>query len=439
VTERAARRLVLALASRVRGGRLTIVEAGGTHEFGDPASGLRASIAVHSPRVWPALLSGSVGLGRSYGAGWWDTDDLVALTRICARSFGPLDAVRRRIWPLLLPFQAGVASLSRNGPVRARRNAAAHYDLGNDLYRLFLDESLTYSSGIFIRPGMTLEQAQEEKLDRACRRIGLRADHRVVEIGTGWGSFALHAASRYGCEVLTTTLASEQHALATDRVAAAGLGKQVGVVMQDYRELQGRFDRLVSIEMIEAVGWRHFDEYFEACSRLLAPDGAMLLQAILIDDRWFEAEKRMRGFANTLIFPGGCLPSVASIAASVARVTDLRIAGIEDITPHYAETLRQWRQRFLARREDARALGYDERFLRLWELYLAFSEGGFRERRLRDAQIVLGKPEWRGERALLAAEEPRGDEVHEPRRPARGKLAEREDATRAEDAVPLLD
>jgi cyclopropane-fatty-acyl-phospholipid synthase len=389
--------------------------------------------------VWPALLTGSVGLGRSYAAGWWDTDDLVALTRICARSLGPLDAVRRRIWPLLLPLQAGVASLSRNGPVRARRNAAAHYDLGNDLYRLFLDESLTYSSAIFLRPGMTLEEAQQEKLDRACRRLGLRAQHRVVEIGTGWGSFALHAASHYGCSVVTTTLAAEQHALASERAAAAGLSGRVEVVMQDYRELQGQFDRLVSIEMIEAVGWRHFDEYFAACSRLLAPDGAMLLQAILIDDRWFEAEKRMRGFANTLIFPGGCLPSVESIGSSVARATDMRVAGFEDITPHYAETLRQWRQRFLARREDARALGYDEAFLRLWEMYLAFSEGGFRKRRLRDAQIVLAKPGWRGERALLAAEDPGRDEVDERAGAARGQLAEGEDPTRPEDAVPLLD
>ena len=437
--ERAARRLVLALASRARGGQLTIEEAGRTHEFGDPADGLRASVTVHSPQVWPALLSGSLGLGRSYAAGWWDTDDLVALTRICARSFGPLDEVRRRIWPLLLPFQAGVASLSRNGPTRARRNAAAHYDLGNDLYRLFLDESLTYSSGIFLRPGMTLEQAQEEKLDRVCRRLGLRGDHSVVEVGTGWGSFALHAASRYGCSVLTTTLAAEQHALASERVGAAGLGDRVEVVMQDYRALRGRFDRLVSIEMIEAVGWRHYDEYFASCSRLLAPDGAMLLQAILFDDRFFEAEKRMRGFANTLIFPGGCLPSVASIADSVARVTDMRVAGFEDITPHYAETLRQWRQRFLSRREEARALGYDEEFLRLWEMYLAFSEGGFRERRLRDAQIVLAKPDWRGERGLLAAEELGRGEVEERRGPSRRELAEREDAARSADAVSLLD
>jgi cyclopropane-fatty-acyl-phospholipid synthase len=403
-----ARRIVLALAKRVRGGMLTIREAGRTHEFGDPRAGLRATVTVHTPRTWPALLTGSVGLGRSYSAGWWDTDDLVALTRICARSFGPLDEVRRRIWPLLLPFQAGVASLSRNGPRRARRNAAAHYDLGNDLYRLFLDGSLTYSSAIFLRPDMTLEQAQVEKLDRACRRIGLRPEHSVVEVGTGWGSFALHAASRYGCSVVTTTLAAEQHALASERVAAAGLTDRVSVVMQDYRALRGRHDRLVSIEMIEAVGWRHFDEYFEACSRLLAPDGAMLLQAILIDDRWFEAEKRMRGFANTLIFPGGCLPSVASITRSVARATDMRIAAFEDITPHYAETLRQWRQRFLSHREQARDLGYAEEFLRLWEMYLAFSEGGFRERRLRDAQIVLAKPDWRGERALLAVEGKQG-------------------------------
>jgi cyclopropane-fatty-acyl-phospholipid synthase len=269
------------------------------------------------------------------------------------------------------------------------------------MYKLFLDESLTYSSAIFPRPDSSLEEAQEEKLDRACRRLGLRPEHHVVEIGTGWGSFAIHAATHYGCTVTTTTLAAEQHALASERVRAAGLGGRVNIVMQDYRALRGRFDRLVSIEMIEAVGWRHFGEFFATCSRLLVPDGAMLLQAILIDDRLFEGEKRMRSFANTLIFPGGCLPSVASITCALADATDLRIAGYEDITPHYAETLRQWRQRFVSHREAVRALGYDEAFLRLWELYLAFSEGGFRERRLRDAQILMAKPGWRAERALL--------------------------------------
>jgi cyclopropane-fatty-acyl-phospholipid synthase len=398
------RRLVLALGRRVRGGLITVHEGGRTHELGDAAAGLRATVTVHSPRFWPALLTGSTGLGRSYAGGWWDTDDLVALTRILARSLGPLDHLRRRIWPLLLPLQAGAESLSRIGPRRARRNAAAHYDLGNGLYRLFLDESLTYSCAIFLHPGMTLAEAQEEKLDRACRRIGLRPGHRVVEIGTGWGSFALHAASNYGCSVLTTTLAEQQHALATERVRAAGLEDRVSVVMQDYRALRGRYDRLVSIEMIEAVGWRHFDEFFASCSGLLAADGAMLLQAILIDDRLFESEKRMRSFANTLIFPGGCLPSITEISRSVAERTDMRIVGVEDITPHYAETLRQWRQRFLSNRDQIRALGYDEEFMRLWEMYLAFSEGGFRERRLRDVQMVLAKPEWQGERGLVGGE-----------------------------------
>lgn len=438
MTERVARRVVLGLAARARGGLLVIEEGGRRHVLGDPAGGLRATVTVNSPRAWPALLSGSLGLGRSYGAGWWDTDDLPALIGICARSLGPLDAARRRIWPLALPLQAGADSLRRNTASRARANASAHYDLGNDLYELFLDESLTYSSAIFPRPESTLEEAQEEKLDRACRRIGMRPGHRVLEIGTGWGSLALHAAARHGASVLTTTLAAEQHALATARVRAAGLADRVSVVMQDYRSLEGRFDRLVSLEMVEAVGWRHFDEYFESCSRLLTDDGAMMLQAILIDDRLFEGEKRMRSFANTVVFPGGALPSMASISASLARVTDMRVAGLEDITPHYAETLRRWRQRFRARADDVRALGYSEDFVRTWDFYLAFSEAGFRERRLRVAQFVLAKPGWRGERRLLAVPEPARGEVKQGGRPARRELAQRQHAARSEDvAAPL--
>lgn len=427
---RAARSIVLGLAARARGGRLVIEEAGRRHELGDPAGGLRATLTVHDDRTWAALLSGGLGLGRSYGAGWWECDDVVALIRICARSLGPLDNARRVLWPLLVPFQASAASLGRNLPARARRNAAAHYDLGNDLYRLFLDESLTYSSAIFLRPEMTLAEAQEEKLDRACRRIGLRPGHRLAEIGGGWGSLALHAGGRYGASVVTTTLAAEQHALARERVTAAGLQDRVSVELRDYRSLNGPYDRLVSIEMVEAVGWRHFDEYFGTCSRLLARDGAMLLQTILIDDRLFEGEKRMRSFANTEIFPGGALPSLAAITRSLARVTDLRVAGLEDITPHYAETLRRWRQALLDRLDDARALGYDDEFLRRWEFYLAFSEAGFRERRLRDVQIVLAKPGWRGERALLgppsgsAAVERAGDQVAERGWTARRELAQ---------------
>jgi cyclopropane-fatty-acyl-phospholipid synthase len=422
---RAARRIGLAAAACVRGGQLTIVEGGRRHEFGNPAGGLRATVTVHSPRAWPALLSGGLGLGRGYAAGWWDCDDIPALISLCARSIGPLDAARRRLWPLLLPLHAGACSLRRNPPSRARNNASAHYDLGNDLYRVFLDRSLTYSSGIFVRPEMTLEEAQEEKLDRACRRMGMFPGHRVLEIGSGWGSLAMHAASRYGASVLTTTLAAEQYALASERVRAAGLADRVSVVMHDYRALGGRFDRLVSLEMIEAVGWRHFDDYFRSCSDLLNDDGAMMLQAILIDDRLFEGEKRMRSFANTLVFPGGTLPSVASIADSLARVTDMRIAGLEDITPHYAETLRHWRQRFLSARDEVRSLGYGEDFIRMWDFYLGFSEAGFRERRLRVAQFVLAKPGWRGERRLLAAPEAAGGDVEQHSGSARRELAQR--------------
>ena len=355
---------------------------------------LHVEVDVRTPRAFTALLNGGRGLARGYAEGRWDTDDLVSLIRICSRRMRPLDELRRRIAPL----QRG---LPHNTRIAARRNARAHYDLGNAMFELFLDDSLTYSAAIFDRPGISLEQAQFEKLDRACRRIGLRADHSLLEIGTGWGSLAMHAAAHYGCEVTTTTLATEQHALASRLARERGL--DIDFLMSDYRELCGSYDRLISLEMVEAVGWRHLDEYFSCCSHLLRQDGAMTLQAILLEDRLYEGEKRARTFANTVVFPGGCLPSMAVIQDSVSRVTDFEVAEVEDMTASYAETLSRWRRSFLAGRDQVRSLGYDEEFIRTWDFYLAFSEAGFRERRLRCAQIVLAKPEWEAPSALEEA------------------------------------
>jgi cyclopropane-fatty-acyl-phospholipid synthase len=260
-----------------------------------------------------------------------------------------------------------------------------------------------YSSAVFDRPHMTLEEASVAKLDMICDKLAIGPEDHVLEIGTGWGGFALHAASTRGCRVTTTTLSKEQREFALARVREAGLEDRVTVLLNDYRELTGSFDKLVSIEMIEAVGWKDFGTYFEKCASLLSPDGVMVLQAITIDDRLYDVEKAQRSFMNSLIFPNGCLPSVEVIARNVARRSDFRMVDLEDITPHYAETLRRWRANVDAHAERILTLGYDERFLRLWRLYLSFCEAGFTERRIGNVQIVLAKPRWRGHLATAEA------------------------------------
>ena len=266
------------------------------------------------------------------------------------------------------------------------------------MFRLVLDESMTYSCALFEEPGMTLHQAQIAKLDRICRKLELTPDDHLVEIGTGWGSLALHAAGEYGCRVTTTTISSEQHAVASARVRAAGLGDRVAVVMEDYRDLRGSYSKLASVEMIEAVGWQYFDVFFKACSRLLAPDGLMLLQAITIADNAYEVEKASRSFTKEMIFPAGCLPSLAVISRSLAQATDMRVLEREDITANYPLTLAAWRANFTAATAELEELGYDHRFRRLWALYLSWSEGGFRERRIGDHQLLFAKPAYRGSR-----------------------------------------
>ncbi|HEX3433083.1 MAG TPA: cyclopropane-fatty-acyl-phospholipid synthase family protein [Solirubrobacteraceae bacterium] len=397
LADRFARWLALRLLSRARGGELIVVEGSRRLVFGQRVarSPLSAVLRVRSPRFYRQLLRGSVGLGEAYVDGLWDCDDLVALTRIAARNVGTLDRLRRTFAPALIPVQRWARWLARNTPGRARERISAHYDLGNELFSHFLDPTMMYSCAVFESPEATLEQASLAKLQRVCERLKLSPDDHVLEIGTGWGGFAVYAAERYGCRVTTTTISAEQHAYASERVRAAGLQDRVTVLSNDYRDLKGSYDKLVSIEMIEAVGWQYFPTFFKRCSELVKDDGAMLLQAIVIKDDAYEVEKAGKSFMNTHVFPGGCLPSMEIIARSVARVTDFRQAHVDDITAHYALTLEHWRARFLAATERLAALGYDERFRRLWELYLSYCEGGFRERRIQDVQLLLAKPQFR--------------------------------------------
>jgi cyclopropane-fatty-acyl-phospholipid synthase len=381
-----------AVLGRVRSGRIDVVEGAREHSFGRPDAELTATVQINDPAAWRGPLRGSVGIGETYVDGLWETDDLVSLIRIAARELRELDGVRglvarpRGVWHRVRQL---VPENTRGG---ARANISAHYDLGNDLFAAFLDERMMYSCAYFADDTISLEGAQLAKLDRICERLQLGPENHLLEIGTGWGGLAIHAARRSGCRVTTTTISRQQHELATRRVREAGLEDQVTVLLQDYRDLEGRYDRLVSVEMIEAVGWQYFDEYFRRCDQLLSDDGLMLLQAITIDDRIYEIEKAAKSFANTHVFPGGCLPSQGLIGGCLERVTSMKQVWIDDITAHYPPTLAAWRERFFTAWERLRGRGYDERFKRLWDFYLSSSEAGFRERRIGDVQALFAKP-----------------------------------------------
>jgi len=395
VRDATARAVVGAVLGRTRGGEIEVVENGRSRVFGEPTD-LRATVRIKDPAAWRGPLNGSIGLGESYVDGLWETDDLVALIQIAARS---LSRQHRGVSAAVARSRAAFHRLRglvpENTKGGARANISAHYDLGNDLFSSFLDPTMMYSCAYYPREDATLEEAQLAKLDRICERLQLGPDTHLLEIGTGWGGMAMHAARTTGCRVTTTTISRAQHELATQRVREAGLEDRITILLEDYRDLRGTYDRLVSIEMIEAVGWQYFDTYFETCDRLLADDGLFLLQAITVDDRLYEIEKASKSFANTHVFPGGCLPSLKRIADSVGTVTQMREIWLDDITAHYPPTLAEWRERFFAAWDGLRTHGYDERFKRLWDFYLSSSEAGFRERRIGDVQVLFAKPAFR--------------------------------------------
>lgn len=396
-----ARRGMIKLLGRVQSGRLVLREPGQVLEFGENRfeQPLAATVDVHDPHFYTAFLRGSLGLAESYIAGEWDCDDLTSLVRVGARNMPALDRARGAYRLAERPARAIGALL--HDEHRHKRRTSGHYDTGNELFTRFLDsDTLAYSSGIFNSPGDTLADASHEKFDRVCRRLRLSPADHVVEIGTGWGGFAMHAAANYGCRVTTTTISREQLLLAERRVHQAGLEHLITIVESDFAKLEGQYDKLVSIEMIESVGWRRFDEFFRVCNRLLKPDGAMCLQVITIDDRAYEAEKMSRSFINTLVFDGGSLPSNEFIAHAIAKHTDMQMIAHEDITEHYPETLRRWRANFNASFGELREFGYDERFQRLWNLYFAYCEAGFIERRILVGQTVFAKPGYRGDGSL---------------------------------------
>ncbi|MBS0447051.1 MAG: class I SAM-dependent methyltransferase [Proteobacteria bacterium] len=390
--ERLGERALRSRLAQIEHGAVTLVDGDRRDRYGriTPQCGLSCTVHVRDRRFHAEVaFGGSVGAGESYMAGDWWADDLTALTRILLVNRHVLDDMDGGLSRIAEPLRQMLHAAARNTRSGSRRNIAAHYDIGNDFFALFLDPTMTYSCAVFERPDMTLEEAQVAKLDRICTKLDLRPGDHLLEIGTGWGALALHAARRYGCRVTTTTISREQHARARERIAAAGLADRIALRLDDYRDLDGRYDKLVSIEMIEAVGHHYHDAYLRRCSELLVPGGTMLLQAITIADRQYESARDSVDFIKRHVFPGCCIPSVTAISASLARATPLRIVDLEDIGPHYATTLAAWRANLAANADRVHALGYPEALLRMWEFYLCYCEGGFAERALGDVQLVL--------------------------------------------------
>lgn len=391
--ERLCRKFALNFISQLQHGDITVVEGNQRLRFGDEQAALKAVITVVDPAFYQKLvMSGSVGGGEAYIYGWWRCDNLTALVRIFALNLATLDKLDSAITRLGRPLLKLLNWRNKNSKTQARKNIAAHYDLGNEMYRLFLDNSMMYSSAVYPDDTADLASAQQHKLELICQRLQLKSTDHLIEIGTGWGSMAIYAAQHYGCKVTTTTISQQQYDYAKQRIEALGLQGQITLLLEDYRDLQGQYDKLVSIEMIEAVGEEYLDTYFAKCSSLLKPDGLMVLQAITIVDQRYKQYVREVDFIKRYVFPGGCLPSVSRMTDAVSRKTDLIVRHLQDIGFDYARTLKDWCDNFMHARDKVHQLGYDDNFVRLWQFYLCYCEGGFRERATSAVHLVLSKP-----------------------------------------------
>jgi cyclopropane-fatty-acyl-phospholipid synthase len=389
------RKLLLAQLAKLEQGSIRIVEPAGDHRFGKRTAECDLAVTVHVKSAQffaDVAFGGTVGAGEAYIRGLWRCDDLTSLVRIFLRNRDLMNGMDSRWAIFTQPLLKLFHTLNRNSKEGSARNISAHYDLGNDLYELMLDETMMYSCAIYPRPEATLHEAQIAKLDAVCQKLALQPQDHLVEIGTGWGGLAIHAATNYGCRVTTTTISREQHDYAKAKIEKLGLANRITLLFEDYRDLTGRFDKLVSIEMIEAVGADFLETYLARCSSLLKPEGTMLLQAITIQDQFYERALASVDYIQRFIFPGSFIPSVTAITAAACEATDLKVSHLEDIGPHYATTLRHWRERFFASLPAARRLGLNDSFVRMWEFYLCYCEGGFMERALGDVHILLSKP-----------------------------------------------
>ena len=398
-----AKKIFLSKFSQLTHGMITVREGHTEYVFGNQDSDLAAHaiVLVHEASFYSDIIfGGTVGSGEAYMARSWDCHELTDLVRIILRNEHLLSSIDGGFGKLMLPLHKAFHFMHRNSLSGSRKNIGAHYDLGNDMFERFLDPTMMYSSGIFEQEDMTMEQASLAKLDRICQKLQLSENDQLLEIGTGWGGFAIYAAKNYGCHVTTTTISKQQYDYTEQRIKEEGLGDRITLLCEDYRNLTGQYDKLVSIEMIEAVGYAYYKNYFEHCSKLLKPEGMMLLQSITIADQRYQAAKGEVDFIQRYIFPGGSLPSVNVIAQNVSEHTDMRFYQLEDIGTHYATTLAMWRQQFFNNLSQIQKLGYSETFIRMWDFYLCYCEGGFREHSIGTIQLLLTKPLCRREPAL---------------------------------------
>jgi cyclopropane-fatty-acyl-phospholipid synthase len=392
------RPLLFSRLRKIECGQVKIIDHCGEQLFGntEQSSELTVEINVKDQRFYSDIaLGGTVAAGEAYMQGYWSCNNLTGLVRIMLRNRQVMDQVEGGFSLFKAPILRLMHWLNRNSQAGSRRNIEAHYDLGNEMFELFLDPTMMYSCAYYPNNQASLNEASTAKLRRICEKLQLSEKDHVVEIGTGWGGFAIYAASHFGCKVTTTTISKQQYEIARQRVIAAGLEDKVTLLMQDYRDLQGTYDKLVSIEMIEAVGPQYLETYFAKCSSLLKPDGIMLIQAITIQDQFYDQAIKSVDFIQRYIFPGGFIPSVTAISNAVKKSTDTRLFQMEDIGPHYASTLRDWRKNFFNNIEQIKGLGYSNQFIAMWEFYLCYCEGGFLERTLGTSHLVFVKPDNR--------------------------------------------
>lgn len=390
------KKLVHRLLEHVKRDAITLVDVGETTLFGDPTSPSHCHIYINDPVAYRKIIAGgAIGGGEAFMDGDWTTDDLTQLVRILLRNRAVLNSMQanlsatRKLAYKLLHF------INRGSIAGSKKNIAAHYDLGNEFFELFLDPTMTYSAGVFDHPTQSMEEASLNKIDLLCRKLNLGPGDKLIEIGTGWGALAIHAATHYGCHVTTTTISAAQYTHAARLIRERGLEDRITLLRQDYRHLTGEFDKLVSVEMIEAVGLEHLLEFFRKCSSLLKPEGQMIIQSITIADQHYDTASKSVDFIQRYVFPGGALPSVTALASAATSHSDLRSFDLQDITEHYALTLNRWRQAYLDKVDIVGSMGFDQRFIRMWEYYLAYCEGGFLERAIGCVQMHFHKPEFR--------------------------------------------
>jgi cyclopropane-fatty-acyl-phospholipid synthase len=392
------KRLVFKLFSSLRHGELIIHDNGETHRFGggDLSIAPSASVTIHEPSAYSRILmGGAMGAAEAYIDGDWSTDQLTNVTRVFSANMPILESMKNNQNWLIKSALKLAHGARRNSLTGSRENIAAHYDLGNDFFSLFLDPTLMYSSAVFPPNCDNLAEASQHKLRLICEDLELKPTDHLIEIGTGWGGMAIYAAENYGCKVTTTTISREQLEHARAEVEKRGLQDKITLLFEDYRDLSGQFDKLVSIEMIEAVGHEYFDTYFNCVSNLLKPDGKAVIQAITINKQRYDDYRKSVDFIKRYIFPGGCLPSLNVISGALTRRTDMQIIDLRDIALDYARTLQHWHDAFMAELDAVKALGFDEKFIRMWRFYLSYCEGGFRERIIGTYQITMAKPYYR--------------------------------------------